>query len=388
MCLTSDRGGRKVLLSKLPNYLVMKPSTTLRADPGTARHDDARTVGSSPRGTRDRATRRRAPKLYSALLGLLRIGPALILLLLIVVMSVASPFFFTERNLQNLGFQSSIVAALALGQLFVIVTRGIDISVGSVLSLSGVVAIASGGLGFATGASVVAVMLLTGGAVGLVNALFIVKGRLPQPLIVTLATLGVARGLALLITDGETNTDVPSIVIEAGTGFVGPIPLPVILIGCFGALLHVIATRTRWGRWIYATGGNPAAARDMGLPVDRIIMSVFVFSGVAAGFAAVLTVGRTGAASPFSGELLELDAITAVIIGGASLFGGRGSVGGVLVGALILGTIRNGLDLLNVSPYWQTIAIGAIVLLALELDMIRGRLQEKMRSLQAREAAV
>jgi ribose transport system permease protein len=327
----------------------------------------------------------RAPVVYGAVHGLLQIGPALILALLFVVMTIASPFFFTERNLQNLGFQSSIVAALALGQLFVIVTRGIDISVGSVLALSGVVGIAFGGLGTASGASVVLVILLTGGAVGLLNALFIVKGRLPQPLIVTLATLGMARGLALLITDGETDTNVPSIVIEAGTGFVGPIPLPVVLIGCLGVVLHVFATRTRWGRWIFATGGNPEAARELGLPVDRIIMSVFIFSGFAAGFAAILSVGRTGSASPFAGELLELDAITAVIIGGASLFGGRGSVGGVLVGALILGTIRNGLDLLSVSPYWQTIAIGAIVLLALELDMIRGRLEQRMRSLRSRE---
>lgn len=324
------------------------------------------------------------PRLYAALFGLLRIGPALILVLLVIGVSIASPFFFTERNLQNLGFQTSIVAALALGQLFVIVTRGIDISVGSVLGLSGVVGISFAGLGVASGASVIAVMILTGAAVGVLNALFIVKGRLPQPLIVTLATLGMARGVALLITDGEISTDVPPAVSEAGTGFVGPVPLPVVLICVLAAGLHVMATRTRWGRWIYATGGNPSAAREMGLPVDRIIMSVFILCGATAGFAAVLSVGRTGAASPFAGQLLELDAITAVIIGGASLFGGRGSIGGVLIGALILGTIRNGLDLLAVSPYWQTIAIGAIVLLALELDMIRGRLEERMRSLQVR----
>jgi ribose transport system permease protein len=322
-------------------------------------------------------------RVYDVLFTLLRIGPGLILILLFVAMTFASPYFLTERNLQNLGNQSAIVAALALGQLLVIVTRGIDVSVGSSLALSGVVGIAFGTLEIANGASVIVVILLTGVIVGALNAFFIVKGRLPQPLIVTLATLGIARGVALLLTDGEIRTDVPAAVKTAGTGFIGPIPLPVLLVAALAGVLYVLATRTRWGRWIYATGGNPTAAKELGLPVDRIQMSVYVVSGLCVGFAAVLSVGRTGSASPFAGTGLELDAITAVIIGGASLFGGRGSVGGVLVGALILGTIRNGLDLLSVSPYWQTIALGAIVLLALELDMIRGRLEQRLQSTHA-----
>jgi ribose transport system permease protein len=324
-----------------------------------------------------------APGIYDALFMLLRIGPGLILIMLFVAMAFASPYFLTERNLQNLGNQSAIVAALALGQLLVIVTRGIDVSVGSSMALAGIVGIAFGSLEVANGASVILVMLLVGAAAGVLNAFFIVKGRLPQPLIVTLATLGIARGAALLITGGETDTNVPSAVSSAGSGFVGSIPVPVLLVGALALLLYVLSTRTRWGRWVYATGGNPSAAKEIGLPVDRIQMSVYVICGLTAGFAAVLSVGRTGSASPFAGQGLELDAITAVIIGGASLFGGRGSVGGVLVGALILGTIRNGLDLLSVSPYWQTIALGAIVLLALELDMIRGRLEQRVRTAQA-----
>jgi ribose transport system permease protein len=323
------------------------------------------------------------PRAYAALFTLLRVGPGLILILLFVAMTIASPYFFTERNLQNLGNQSAIVAALALGQLLVIVTRGIDVSVGSTMALAGIVGVSFGALEVANGASVILVIVLTGAAAGVLNAFFFVKARLPQPLIVTLATLGIARGMALLFTDGEINNDIPGAVEKAGTGFIGPIPLPVLLVGLFAALLYVLSTKTRWGRWVYATGGNPDAAREIGLPVDRIVMSVYILCGAAAGFAAVLSVGRTGSASPFAGSGLELDAITAVIIGGASLFGGRGSVGGVLVGALILGTIRNGLDLLSVSPYWQTIALGAIVLLALELDMIRGRLEERLRTVQA-----
>lgn len=336
-------------------------------------------VEAPPRGSASAANQR----LYDVLFTLLRVGPGLILVLLFVAMTIASPYFLTERNLQNLGNQSAIVAALALGQLLVIVTRGIDVSVGSSMALAGILGIAFATLEVANGASVIVVMLAVGGVVGVLNALFIVKGRLPQPLIVTLATLGIARGAALLITEGETSTEIPAAVETAGSGFIGPIPLPVLLVGAFAALLYVLATRTRWGRWVYATGGNPSAAKELGLPVDRILMSVYILCGLSAGFAAVLSVGRTGAASPFAGQGLELDAITAVIIGGASLFGGRGSVGGVLVGALILGTIRNGLDLLSVSPYWQTIALGAIVLLALELDMIRGRLEQRLQSAHA-----
>ena len=325
----------------------------------------------------------KTPRAYAALFTLLRIGPGLILVLLFVVMTSASPYFLTERNLQNLGNQSAIVAALALGQLLVIVTRGIDVSVGSTMALAGILGVSFATLEIANGASVILVIVLAGAAAGVLNAIFIVKGRLPQPLIVTLATLGIARGMALLITDGEIKTDVPAAVATAGSDFVGPIPLPVLLVGLFALVLYVLSTKTRWGRWVYATGGNPEAAKEIGLPVDRILMSVYILCGAAAGFAAVLSVGRTGSASPFAGTGLELDAITAVIIGGASLFGGRGSVGGVVVGALILGTIRNGLDLLSVSPYWQTIALGAIVLLALELDMIRGRLEERLRTVQA-----
>lgn len=321
-----------------------------------------------------------------AVLLLLRAGPALILIAVFVAFAVASPYFWTLRNVQNLGFQCAIVAMLALGQLFVIIARGIDISVGSTLALAGVVGISFNLFGDGSGAGAITTMLLTGAAIGIVNALFVVKGKLPQPLIVTLATLGIARGVALLLTDGQINTDVPDLVRHLGTGTLGAVPLPVVLVGGIALLLHFAATRTRWGRWVYATGGNPVAAKKVGLPVDGIVMSVFILCSVSAGAAAVLSVGRTGSASPFAGQLLELDAITAVIIGGASLFGGRGSVGGVLIGALILGGIRNGLDLLSISPFWQTIAVGSIVLVALELDVLRGRLEQRLRAREAREA--
>jgi ribose transport system permease protein len=235
--------------------------------------------------------------------------------------------------------------------------------------------------------SVLAVMLATGLAVGTVNGVLIVKGRIPQPLIVTVATLGIVRGVALLVSDGGTRTGFPDPVVTAGSGFVGPLPVPVLLVSGLALLLYVVTTKTQWGRWIFAVGGNPDAARRLGVPADRVLVSVYVICGCTAAFAGILTAGRTNAGSPFSGELLELDAITAVIIGGASLFGGRGSVGNVVVGALILGVIRNGLDLLDVAPFWQGVAIGCVILVALELDAGRAALERRFQSAQGRDPA-
>ncbi len=335
-----------------------------------------------------RAPRRpRLPTRVEIGLTIVRIGPALILLTLCVAMGLLSPFFWTERNLQNLGVQTSIIAALALGQLLVIVARGVDISVGSVVALSGVmgvtVALSSSG-GWLT---VLLVMLLTGFVVGSFNGVLIVKGHIPQPLIVTVATLGIVRGIALLVSDGGTQTGFPDQIVTAGSGFLGPLPIPVLLVAAIGGALWVLTTKTQWGRWIFAVGGNPEAARRLGVPVDRVLISVYVICGCTAAFAGVLTAGRTDAGSPFAGQLLELDAITAVIIGGASLFGGRGSVGNVVVGALILGVIRNGLDLLDVSPFWQSVAIGGVILVALELDALRAALEQRFRTAYAAGAA-
>lgn len=314
-------------------------------------------------------------------LRLVHAGPVLILLVLAVAMTVLSPFFLTQRNLTNLGFQTSIVAVLALGQLLVILTRGIDLSVGAVVALSGVLGgvVAGGTLG-GGGAAVVAAMCLAGLAVGAVNGLVLVKGRIMNPFIVTLGTLSIVRGIALVVSDAETVTGLPEAVSTLGTGRLGPLPVPAVLVAVLAALAWILLTRTQWGRWIYAVGGNPEAARRMGLPVDRVLLSVYVLCGLAAGIAGLLVAGRTNAGSPNAGQLLELDAITAVIIGGASFFGGRGSVGNVVAGALIIGVIRNGLNLLDVTPFWQLIAIGTLVILSLELDVLRGHLEQRLRA--------
>jgi ribose transport system permease protein len=141
-----------------------------------------------------------------------------------------------------------------------------------------------------------------------------------------------------------------------------------------------VLARTQWGRWIYAVGGNPDAARRVGIPVNRVLLSVFVLCGLSAGIAGLLTAGRTNAGAPTAGQLLELDAITAVVIGGASFFGGRGSVPNVVAGALIIGVIRNGLNLLDVTPFWQNIAIGSLVIVSLEIDVLRGYVERRLRA--------
>jgi ribose transport system permease protein len=314
-------------------------------------------------------------------LRLLHAGPLVILVLLAAAMALLSPYFLTGRNLTNLGFQAAFVAVLSLGQLLVIITRGIDLSVGSVVGLAAVLAITANG-----GAATLLVFVLTGLAVGLGNGSVLVWGRVMNPFIVTLGTLGIVRGLALVVSDGQTQTGLDPVVTWLGSGSVAGLPVPVLVVAALSLALGVMLGKTQWGRWIYAVGGNPDGARRAGIPADRVVLSVYALSGVMAGIAAILVAGRTDSASPLAGQLLELDSITAVIIGGASFLGGRGRVLNVIAGALIIGVIRNGLDLLSVSPFWQMIAVGTLVILSLELDVLRGRLETRLRAARALEA--
>jgi ribose transport system permease protein len=322
----------------------------------------------------------RPPAERASALGLraLQAGPVLILLLVGAAMALLSPYFLTGRNLANLGFQASFVAVLALGQLLVILTRGIDLSVGSVVGLAGVVAATAG-----NGVAALTLFALTGLVVGLANGAVLVYGRVMNPFIVTLGTLGIARGLALVISDGQTKSGLPPIISKLGSDSVAGIPIPVVLVAGLALTVGVLLGRTQWGRWIYAVGGNPDAAERAGIPTGRVLLSAYVLCGLLAGIAAILVAGRTDSASPQAGQLLELDSITAVIIGGASFLGGRGRVSNVLAGALIIGVIRNGLDLLGVSPFWQLIAIGVLVIASLELDVLRGRLESRLRRANA-----
>jgi ribose transport system permease protein len=315
-------------------------------------------------------------------LRVIRVGPALILVVLVVLMALASPFFLTGDNISNVAVQVAPLACLAIGQLFVILVGGIDLSVGSLLALCTVTGALAYGWGSVGGVLVIPVMLLTGMAVGLLNGVMLVKGRMPHAFIPTLATMNVARGLALKLADGAPMPGMPKVVQQAGSGEVGPIPVPVLIVAAFGLLAWLLAAKLQWGRWIYLVGGDKEAARRLGIPVDKVIISVFVISGLSAGLAGLITAGRTNAGYPSAGELDELAAISAVIIGGASFWGGRGTVGGAIVGVLIFGVINNGLNLLNVSTYLQLVAIGVIVVIAVELDVLRRRLEERFRTIR------
>jgi ribose transport system permease protein len=278
-----------------------------------------------------------------------------------------------------------VIAVLALGQLLVIVSRGIDLSVGATVALSGVV----GAIVYLHVHSTVLVVLAVLGvglAVGLCNGLIFVLGRIPHPFIVTLASLSIVRGLALWAAHGTLIPGMPAAVDTLGGGSINWLPYSFFVVAGL-AVLTVIATMYLvWGRWLYAVGGNPEAARRTGIPVGRVLISVYALSGLAAGVGGLLTAGLLDSGSPTAGDLAELDSIAAVIIGGAAFAGGRGNVGNALVGAFTIGVIRNALNLHNVNAFYQLMAIGVVVLLAVEADVIRGHVETRVRLARAMRA--
>jgi len=301
-----------------------------------------------------------------------RVGPLLGLAILCVALSIASPHFLTVDNLLNVLRQSAINAVLALGQLMVIITAGIDLSIGSIVGLTIVLLAQMLRAGVPAGVAI----LLTigcGAAVGLVNGLLLTRLKLPHPFISTLGTMNVARGAALLIAGGVPISGMPAGFRNTLAGSAIGIPSPVIVAGLAYALAHVFLTRTVYGRDLYAIGGNREAARLCGIPVDRRLNMAYALSGGAAGLAAVVLAARMNSGFPLAGSGAELDAIAAVIIGGASFFGGVGTVGGTLIGALIIGFLRNGLNLLDVSAFWQMIVIGVVIVVAVFIDVMRQR---------------
>ena len=287
------------------------------------------------------------------------------LLLVGIVLSVASPVFLTQTNLLNVGLATSVAALLAVGQTYVIILAEIDLSVGSALGLSAVVTalvLRSHGLlaGLAAGVAV-------GVAIGLANGLLVTKARMPS-FIATLATMSVLAGLSLQLTGGN-----PVAVTDYGFQGIGQervagVPLPVIIMIVVFAVFGFVLARTRFGRFVYATGDNVEAARLSGIRTQRVKILAFVISGVLAALAGFIITARLSTAEPTAGTGLELEAIAAVIIGGTSLAGGRGNLVGTFVGALVLGVIDNGMNLLDVSPFLQDVVKGLVILLAVFLD--------------------
>jgi len=319
----------------------------------------------------------------SLALRLLSVGPLLILIMLVAAISQLTPYFLKPINISNILAQTAVIAIVAIGQHLVILTRGIDLSVGSNLALATVI----GGLVFRIDNSALPValaMLASATFVGAVNGVVYVYGRLPHPFIVTLATLSICRGLALELAIGHTTMrGMPEWIETVGGSetFGVPNSFFVVLAVALAALL--MARAMVWGRWIYAVGGNPEAALEMGIPVKGVLISTYVISGFCAGIGGIVLAGRTGASSPLYGNLLELDTIAAVIIGGASFLGGRGHIGHALIGAVMIGVIRNALNLLDVDVFFQMIAIGLVIVVAVEADVLRSRLEAKARALQA-----
>ncbi|WP_128819032.1 ABC transporter permease/substrate-binding protein [Streptomyces sp. S063] len=291
------------------------------------------------------------------------------LVVLVVAMSLLSGDFLTTQNLLNVGVQAAVTAILAFGVTFVIVSAGIDLSVGSVAALSATVLAWS-----ATSAGVpvvlaVALAIVTGIACGFVNGALISYGKLP-PFIATLAMLSIARGLSLVISQGSPIA-FPESVSRLGDTLGGWLPVPVLVMIAMGLITALILGRTFIGRSMYAIGGNEEAARLSGLRVKRQKIVIYALSGLFAAVAGIVLASRLVSAQPQAAQGYELDAIAAVVIGGASLAGGVGKASGTLIGALILAVLRNGLNLLSVSAFWQQVVIGVVIALAVLLDTLR-----------------
>ncbi|MCI4657901.1 ABC transporter permease [Cryobacterium algoricola] len=290
------------------------------------------------------------------------------LVVLCLALFIATPDFLTGQNLLNIGIQVSTVAVLAFGMTFVIVAGGIDLSVGAVAALAAMVSswlfVAAGLPGWLTLLGGLATGLLAGMVNGLANA----YGKLPS-FIATLAMLSVARGLTLVISDGRPIKTAPEVSFLGGN--LGPVPMPIVVLLLSAVVASFVLNRTVIGRSMYAVGGNAEAARLSGLPVKRILVTVFALAGLFAALAGLLLAGRLDSAQPQAAAGYELDAIAAVVIGGASLSGGLGKISGTFVGALVLVVIRNGLNLLNVTSFWQQVVIGLVIALAVGVDVLR-----------------
>jgi len=297
-----------------------------------------------------------------------KLGPLIGLILLIIVVSIMNPSFLTISNIFNVLRQVSISAIIAFGMTFVILTGGIDLSVGSTLALTG--AVAASLLAGGTDPIVsMGVALILGLVLGAFNGVIITKGKV-APFIATLATMTIYRGLTLVYSNGKPISglgDHASFQLF-GKGYLLGIPIPVITTIIAFAVLAFILHKTTFGRRVYAVGGNEEAAKLSGINADLVKIAVYAISGFMASLSALILTSRLNSAQPTAGESYELDAIAAVVLGGTSLNGGKGWIFGTLIGALIIGVLNNGMNLIGVSSFWQQVVKGIVILLAVLLD--------------------
>jgi ribose/xylose/arabinose/galactoside ABC-type transport system permease subunit len=285
------------------------------------------------------------------------------LIVLVVIFQIANPTFLSSGNVQSMLVAAAILIILAIGQTFVITTAGIDLSIASTMTLG---AVAFGQVFVRTGGSLVLACLaavVAGAVVGFANGFLVAKAKITD-FIVTLGTLSAASGAALILSDGKPVTVINTALLRLSTGGLGIFGWTFLIAVALAVIAHVVLFRTRFGTHVLATGGSPEAANATGISTARIKIAVYAISGVLAGFAAILLVARIGAAEPAANTAFLLNSVASVVLGGVSLFGGRGTIAGPVIGALLLTVLVNGLTLLGVSQFYQPLSVGIVVVLA------------------------
>ena len=307
----------------------------------------------------------------------IRLESLVVLIVLCVAMSILSPFFLSVSNFLNIFLATSTIGVLAIGATVVLSSNGLDLSLGSVMGFSGVVGaylVAIAGLPWPFA---IIGALAAGSLAGAINGILITRTRMPA-FIVTLGMLGIARGFALIIApNGGAIYGLPAEVVFLGQGRPLGIPSPVIILALTAFVVHYMMAYSPFGRHTLALGDSEAAARATGIPVESLRLKIYILSGLMAGLAGLIFMALVNAGDPTAGLNYELTAITAAIIGGTSLFGGKGSILGTLVGALIMGVLQNGLNLLSVPSFWQQVAIGVVLILAVYIDQLQSAKEKK-----------
>lgn len=311
--------------------------------------------------------------LWQRILGIREINILVALILLSALLTALTPYFLTRNNIFGVMRAFSLTAIMAIGETMVIISGGIDLSVGSIMGLSGLLTGLMMGSGWSVGLAVLG-GLAVGVAVGLFNGLLITAVRLP-PFIATLGTLSIGRGLIYVITKGYPVTvgSEHKGFIFLGQGHLGPVPVPVVIMLLLTVIFAVFLMRTRIGRYVYALGGNEQAARLSGIRVDRVKVLLYTLSGALSGIAGIVLLARLVSAQPSAGLGYELPVIAAAVIGGTSLSGGEGSILGTIIGAAVIGVLENGMVLLGINTYAQQAVTGAVIILAVAVDMWRNR---------------
>jgi ribose/xylose/arabinose/galactoside ABC-type transport system permease subunit len=299
-------------------------------------------------------------------------GLVFALVALLIILSVLNPYFMSVNNLLNVLNQVSINGYLAIGMMLVMLTAGIDLSVGAILALCGVFAaqLAQSANPNANVALAILVSLGVGTGLGLINGLLVSRLKI-VPFIATLAVMSISRGMTYIQANARPVTGLTNVFLDIGTGKIGLIPIPVIILVVIIIVIAIFLYRIKLGRFIYAVGGNENAARISGVNVANVKLVVYGVSGLMAGIAAIILTARVSSGLPQAGEGYEMDAIAACAIGGTSLSGGRGKLWGTVIGILLIGFMSNGMNMLNVSSYYQMIIKGLIILLAVWLDARR-----------------